>query len=122
MLDAEGPAPPLDDVGVEPLGFRQIPLVPIEVGELMGGSKRLGVVVAQYLPLCVESTLQQRPGLRVHAEVGVHTPDGGRQPCLSVRLVAQTVFHLAGSLGQNLSSCERVAARLTRVRDVEEAH
>ena len=74
------------------------------------------------LPLRVESTLQQRPGLRVHAEVGVHTPDGGRQPCLYFRLVAQTVFHLTGSIGQNLSSRERVAPRLTRVRDVEEAH
>ena len=47
VLVAQGPAPPLDDVGVEPLGFLHIPLVPIEVGELMRGSKRLGVVVAQ---------------------------------------------------------------------------
>ena len=75
----------------------------------MRRSKRLGVVLAQDLPLRVEGTLQQRPSLRVHAEIGVHSPNGGRQPCLDVRLVAQTVFHLTGSLGENLASRERVA-------------
>ena len=47
MLVAQHAAPPLDDVSVELLGLLQVPFVPMEVGALMRGSKRLGVVVAQ---------------------------------------------------------------------------
>ena len=78
------------------------------------------MVVAEYPSLSRRGLLEKRQCGVVRAEAGIHLTDGGLEPALNVRLIAQRLLDLTRASVQNLPGGDEVAAGLGWIRGLEQ--